>query len=166
VTNRFRPQDALPLACVAAAAMLAASELMTLFELTPPGGEAIQAVDAADRHGYSLLVLGVFAIAAVIVALRTGARVAALAVAVAGTLALLIFLVVDLPDVNQVGTLDDARQSFIDARAEPQAGFWLELVGALGLALSGAALTTLEPEQLQRRRAAKPRRKRAVSYQR
>jgi hypothetical protein len=163
--DRFRLQDALPVACVAAAAVLGASELMTLFELTPPGGEAIQAVEAADRHGYSLLILAVFAVAALIVALRTGARVAALAVAVAGTLALLIFLVVDLPDVNQVGTLDDARQSFIDARAEPQAGFWLELIGALGLALCGAALTTLEPAQL-RRNQKRVRRGSRPGYQR
>ena len=46
-------------------------------------------------------------------------------------IALLIFLVIDLPDANSIGTLDD-DQSFIDAKAEPAAGFWLELVGAAG----------------------------------
>ena len=60
-----------------------------------------------------------------------------------GGLALLIFLLIDLPDAGQVGTLDDARQSFIDAEAIPQEGFWLEMVGALALALTGAALATM-----------------------
>ena len=30
----------------------------------------------------------------------------------------------------------------------PQAGFWLEMAGAVALALSGAALATLTPDQL------------------
>ena len=48
---------------------------------------------------------------------------AATAVAVAGVVALLVFLLVDLPDANAVGTLDDTRQSFFDAEAVPQEGF-------------------------------------------
>ena len=65
-----------------------------------------------------------------------------------GVFALLFFLLTDLPDAGQVGALDDARQSFIDAEAIPQAGFWLEMVGALGLAFTGAALATMSSEQL------------------
>ena len=72
-------------------------------------------------------------------------QMAAVAVAVCGLVALLIFLIGDLPDVNKVGTLDDPRQSFIDAKAKPQAGFWLELVGSLVLTICGAALATLRP---------------------
>jgi hypothetical protein len=49
--------------------------------------------------------------------------------------------------VNNVGTLDDPRQSFIDAEAKPVAGFWLELVGALVLTVCGAALATLRPDR-------------------
>jgi hypothetical protein len=65
-----------------------------------------------------------------------------------GGIALLIFLLIDLPDAGQIGTLDDARQSFVDAEAVPQEGFWLELVGALALAVGGVALATLSPDQL------------------
>jgi hypothetical protein len=57
-------------------------------------------------------------------------------------------LVIDLPDAGQVGTLDDARQSFFDAEAVPQAGFWLEMIGAIALTVSGAALATMSPDQL------------------
>jgi hypothetical protein len=68
-----------------------------------------------------------------------------MAIAVCGLIALLIFLIGDLPDVNKIGTLDDPRQSFIDAEAKPVAGFWLELVGSLVLTVCGAALATLKP---------------------
>jgi hypothetical protein len=72
-------------------------------------------------------------------------QVAAMAIAVCGLVALLIFLIGDLPKVNNVGTLDDPRQSFIDAEAKPVAGFWLELIGALVLTVCGAALATMGP---------------------
>ncbi len=64
-----------------------------------------------------------------------------------GVIALLFFLLTDLPDAGQVGTLD-AAESFIDAEAIPQEGFWLEMLGALGLAFTGAALATMSSEQL------------------
>ena len=74
------------------------------------------------------------------------AQIAAFAVAASGAVALLIFLVVDLPDANSIGTLDDARESFVDAEAKPVAGFWFELAGSLILAICGGALATLGPE--------------------
>jgi hypothetical protein len=139
------------LACAAAAAMLAASQFTDIFHLTPPGGEALKAIDATDQHGYATLVLAVFAL--ILIAVTLAARgqplgqLAAVAIAVCGLVALLIFLIGDLPDVNKVGTLDDPRQSFIDAKAQPQAGFWLELVGSLVLTVCGAALATLRPAE-------------------
>jgi hypothetical protein len=139
----------LALACVAAAAMLGASQFTDIFHLTPPGGEALQAISSKDQHGYAILVLAIFALVLILVTL--GARdsqlrqVAAMAVGVCGLIALLIFLIGDLPDVNKIGTLDDPRQSFIDAEAKPVAGFWLELVGALVLTVCGAALATMRP---------------------
>jgi hypothetical protein len=139
----------LVLACAAAAAMLGASQFTDIFHLTPPGGEALQAITAKDQHSYATLVLAIFALVLILVTL--GARdeqlrqVAAMAIAVCGLIALLIFLIGDLPDVNKIGTLDDPRQSFIDAEAKPVAGFWLELVGSLVLTVCGAALATMRP---------------------
>ena len=138
----------LPFACIAAAVVLFASQLMTLFEFTPPGAEPLQDRSVIDHHGPPILILAVFAVFATIIAVWAGSKPAAIAVAAAGGLALLIFLLIDLPDAGQVGTLDDARQSFIDAEAVPQAGFWLEMLGALALAISGIALATMTPEQL------------------
>ena len=157
-----RTESLLVLACAGAAAILAASQFIPLFELTPPGGEALADVDAADQHGYATLVLAAFSLVLLVVGITAAnealAQISAFAVAACGVVALLIFLVGDLPDANQVGTLDDPRESFIDAKAEPQAGFWFELVGALVLAICGAALATLGPEKLGELR---PRRERA-----
>jgi hypothetical protein len=138
----------LPLACLVAAIVLFASELMTTFDFTPPGGEALSSQSGADRHGNALMVIAVFAIFALGVAVFTGSKPAAIAVGVAGVAALLVFLLVDLPDANAVGTLDDARNSFFDAEAVPQGGFFLEMLGALALAIGGVALATMSPEQL------------------
>lgn len=143
-----RAERLLPWACVAAAALLFASQLMTMFEFTPPGAEPLQDRSVIEDHGHALFVVSAFAILATVVAVWAGSKPAAIAVAAMGVLALLFFLITDLPDAGQVGTLDDARQSFIDAEAVPQPGFWLEMVGALALAFTGAALATMSGEQL------------------
>ena len=122
-----RPERLLPFACVAAATALFASELMTTFQFMPPGGEALCTQQAADRHHFAVGVLAIFAVGAVIVAVLAASRPAAIAVAVAGLGALLLFLIVDLPDANNVGTLD--TEFLFNAKAVPQAGFWLELIG-------------------------------------
>ena len=145
----LRLERLLPVACLVAAGLLIASELMTTFEFVPPGGEAISSQSAGDRHSYAQIVLAAGAIIAVGAAVFNGSKPAAVAVAACGVIALLIFLLLDLPDANNVGTLDDARQSFFNAEAVPQPGFWLQLVGALGLSITGIALATLSPEQLQ-----------------
>jgi hypothetical protein len=150
-----RPERLLPLTCALCALVLFASEFMTAFEFTPPGGEALGEQSNSDRHNYAIAVLAVLALIAIGISIGVGSKPAALAVAAAGAIALLIFLIGDLPDANAVGTFDDPRQSFFDAEAVPQAGFWLELVGALGLAVSGGALATLTPGQLE---ALRPRR--------
>src|SRR6476661_3546846 len=98
-----------------------------------------------------LLVLACAAVALILLVVTIAARgeplgqMAAVAIAVCGLVALLIFLIGDLPDVNKIGTLDDPRQSFIDAEAKPVAGFWLELAGSLILTVCGAALATMRP---------------------
>jgi hypothetical protein len=149
VSRLPRTETLLVLACAAAAAMLGVSQFTDLFHLTPPGGEALKAIKASDQHGYATLVLAVFALILLVVAIAARGeplgQMAAVAIAVCGLVALLIFLIGDLPDVNKIGTLDDPRQSFIDAEAKPVAGFWLELVGALVLTVCGAALATMRP---------------------
>jgi hypothetical protein len=154
---RQNPERLLPLACVAGAAALFASELMTTFQLSSTG-EPLCDVGAAGRHHFALGILAIFAVVAVIIAVTSASKPAAISVGVAGVIALILFLTIDLPHANNTGTLAGCSASttgsFFEAKAIPQAGFWLEMVGALALALSGVALGTLNPEQL---RAIRPR---------
>ena len=183
-----RTETLLVLACAGAAAMLGASQFTDIFHLTPPGGEALEAISSKDQHGYATLVLAIFALILILVTLAARddqlRQVAAMAVAICGLIALLIFLIGDLPDVNKVGTLDDPRQSFIDAEAKPVAGFWLELVGVAGphrlrrgaghdatgssqvRATTGGAEREAAGEQRGRRPQTGPDRERNAPYQR
>lgn len=154
---RTNPERLLPLACVASAGALFASEFMTTFQLTSTGPQFCN-VEAAGRHHFALGVLAIFAVIAVVIAVTSASKPAAIAVGIMGVIALALFLTIDLPHANNTGTLAGCSATtsgaFFDAKAEPQAGFWLEMVGALALALSGVALATLSPEQL---RAIRPR---------
>jgi hypothetical protein len=145
----LRVEYLLPLACAVSAVCIGVSEFMDTFQFDlGTSGEPQRTIAAADRHHYALLVLALFALFALAVAVIGGSRPAAVAVAAAGGVALLFFLVVDLPDVGQQGSLDEPSRVFFSSEADPSDGFWLELVGTLGLAVSGAALATLRPEQL------------------
>ena len=130
--TRFHPERLLPYACIAAALALLASEFTTTFHLVAPGEDAKCAVEASDRHHLGLGVIALFAIGAVLVAVLGASRPAAISVAIAGLAALALFLIVDLPDANSVGTLSNECASIPiqleEAKAEPQTGFWLELV--------------------------------------
>ncbi len=154
---RRNPERLLPLACIAGAGALFASEFMTTFQLSTTTG-GICNVHALPRHYFALGILAIFAVLSVLVAVTAASKPAAIAVGVCGVIALVLFLTIDLPHANNTGTLEGCSPStnfqFISATAEPQAGFWLEMVGALALALSGVALGTLNPEQL---RAIRPR---------
>jgi hypothetical protein len=138
----------LPLACLIAALCLFAAELMTKIELTPPSAPVIDTQTGAERHGYAVALIAAFALTALAFAVFASSKPAATAVAVAGVVALLIFLLVDVPDANAVGTVTGDGGSFLDAQAVPAGGFWLELLGAVALTISGIALATLPPDQL------------------
>jgi hypothetical protein len=146
-----RPERLLPLACIAAAVVLGASEFMHTFQISATGNVPLCTLQGTDRHHLAQLVLACFGGGAAMIAVFASSRPAARATAIAGLIALLLFLVVDLPHANNVGSVSstcDLAAADATAKAIPQAGFWLELVGALGLAVSGTALATLTPEQL------------------
>ena len=148
---RRNPERLLPLAVIAGAAALFASELMTTFQLSSTPGQTFCDVGAAGRHHFALGILAILAVVALAVALLSTSKPAAIAVGAAGVIALILCLTIDLPQANNVGNISsscDLAASFNFAKAEPQAGFWLEMVGALALALSGVALATFNPEQL------------------
>ena len=144
-----RAEVILPLTIVLAAIVLGASEFMVSFELTPPAGDPLGEQLAYDRHGWAMLVLALFAIASTAVAIATGQRIAAFATAGFGVAALLLFLVIDLPDVGQLGDIEAPAFGLATAEAVPQAGFWLAAISSVVLGLAGIAYATLSSEQLQ-----------------
>ena len=148
-----RPERLLPYTCLAAAVVLGASELATTFRLTAAANMPLCVQHGVDRHHYAMLLLAVFAGFTTITAVVAGSRPAARATAAAGVIALFLFFVIDLPHANNVGSISsacdlEAGGGLITAKAVPQGGFWLELIGALALSVSGIALATLTPRQL------------------
>jgi hypothetical protein len=129
---------------------------MTFFEITPEGLDPVDTQTAVDQHHFAMIVLAAFAIAALGVAIYYGSKPAAIGVAVMGAIALLLFLTIDLPDANSVGAYNTFGDFLPEAKAVPQAGFWLCLIGSLSLTISGLALATLSPERLS---ALRPRRR-------
>ena len=148
MSRLLRAEMVLPLTIVLAATTLAASEFMTTFVFS--SGPDIQEIStAADRHAYALLILAIVAIVATVLAVRTGLRSASLAAAIFGLAALLLFLLIDLPDAGKAGPLnDDPAVYFADARADPQSGFWLEAIGSVVLGLATVGFATLTSAQL------------------
>lgn len=144
--SRSPGERLLPLAAIASAVVLGISEFMTEFEVNAAGGDTLQTLQAGDRHWYAMLIIAVFAIAMIVLHTRSGARPPVMAATAVGVLAVMIFLVVDVPKVDDVGDLDEPAAGLVTARAEPQPGFWLALVGALGLTVSAGAMAALSAD--------------------
>ncbi len=97
-----------------------------------------------------MLVLAIFAVASLVLAVATGQPAWAWATAGFGIAALILFLVVDLPDVNKIGDVSiPGGFGLTSAEAVPQPGFWLEAGGAIVLALASIAFATQAAEQRQ-----------------
>ena len=142
----LRAEILLPVAIVGGAVLLTISEFMVTFQFTPPGGEPLRDQMASDRHSYALMLLAIFTVMSMALAIITGRRIAAIACAIFGGAALLLFLILDLPDAGELGPL--AEPYFTTARTEPQPGFWLEAAGAVVIGLGSVAFATLSSEQL------------------
>ncbi|HET6831962.1 MAG TPA: hypothetical protein VFH44_11500 [Solirubrobacterales bacterium] len=136
----------LPLVIVAAALALAASDLMATFELTPPGREPIDEQLGGDRHGYAMLLLGAFTLVTLTIAVATGQRAPAWATAGLGIAALVLFLIVDLPDAGDTGEIEIEGIGLAGVEVVAQPGFWLGAAAALTLALAGIAYASQSAE--------------------
>lgn len=145
-------QRLIPFICLIAGLLLIGSELLDTFVIETPEGLALETVGAAGRHGFALGLLGLVAIGATLIAVITGSRPAAIAVAACGLVALAIFAAVDLPDVGARDLAVDPNQEYVEARAVADDGFWISLGASLLLVIGGTLLATLSPGQLQARR--------------
>ena len=134
---------ALALACAAGAALLAASQFVDIFYLASEGPRPIEAIGASSQHGLTNVILAALALLLACLALVAGShstlgRLAFGGIAIAGLVGLLVFALIDLPDVGSAGTLDSPTGELTEATVEPAAGFWMELFGSLLLLATGA----------------------------
>jgi hypothetical protein len=144
-----------PLALLLISALcLIVAEFLTLREIkavtaVPAGG----ITKAGAHHGYALALIGVAALPMAVGAVRGGSRPAAVAVTALGAVALLIVLVVDLPSLDDTGIIG---RTYDLAKAHPGAGFWLELIGGVGLLGGGLAVLRRTTATAGRRRRPRP----------
>jgi hypothetical protein len=106
----------------------------------------------SDQHSWAFAVIGVAGAGAAVLARVTRQRLPALAAAMLGVIALVTALAVDLPDVTASGVTTDLEVG----DAEPAAGFWVELAGALVLTAGAAALASLLDSRPRARRERDP----------
>lgn len=124
------------------------SQFVAAFSIEDSFGEVISNVTLLDKHGIVALLFGVAAAIAVVFAIATGSRTATIVVIGLGVGVILIFLIVDLPDVGDTGLYDTPGQGNLDATGSAAAGLWLELTGGVILVLAGLAMSSLDAVQL------------------
>lgn len=123
--------------------LLLYAEALDLYRIVTPSGSVSNAAGSvrtgSDQHSWALGIMGVAGAAAAVFALLTRQRLPALAAAMLGLIALVIALAFDLPDVTASGVTTDLEI----ADAEPAAGFWFELAGAVVLTAGAGVLALL-----------------------
>lgn len=124
------------------------SQVVTAYSLEDPLGNVIATVDLLEKHGVITALFGLAAALAVVFAVATGSRAAAIVVIGLGAAVILVFLIVDVPDIGNTGLYDTPGAGNLDATGKAAAGLWLELTGGVILVLSGIALSTLNEPQL------------------
>ena len=125
-----------------AVALLVAAEFSTVFEVTVGSLEVVKRSSTGGaNHGYALLVVALFAVVLTVLGLRGAetSRAAGLALVALGAVALVVALLVDLPDTRGSGRLPESL-AYEHARARAGAGFGLELAGGALLLAAGGLL--------------------------
>ena len=140
-------------AAFAGAILLIVADLSTLIAVKTVT-VTVKNISGGSHHSYALLILGVFALPMAYGATRRGSRPAMAALIAIGMVALVIMLVVDLPDIHKTG---DIGQLYKPASASESSGFYLETLGAFLLLIAGSAGLFLSSPS---RRPARPRRER------
>jgi hypothetical protein len=123
-------------AAVLGGVLLIVAEFSTTIQITVGPGKAV--VDTAighERHGYSLLIVGLLVFPMVFGAGVGRSRPAMAAIAVLGLAALLVALIGDAPDIHKTGVFGER---FEDAQANPKSGYYLETLGAVLVLIGGA----------------------------
>lgn len=150
---------------VLGAVLLFLAEFTTLFVVHASGvTKPLKSESAGSHHSYALALIAVVAVVLAVAVWRAGSRPALLGLGVLGVAALLIALAGDLPDATASGLLLTSSH-YIEAKATPKAGLFLETLGALLLLIACAwgFLLTAPPSRRSRRPAHRSSRERGRS---
>ena len=98
-----------------------------------------EGVGVGGHHGYALLIIALASLVMGYGAFR-GSRPAGIALAVLGAAALLVVLLVDLPDVDATGLYG---RDYEQAESQAAIGFYLETAGAILLLVAGVLTAVL-----------------------
>ncbi len=122
------------------AVLLVASELTTLYVVrVATSAIPVKSVATGSNHAYALIPIAVLAAALAWDGWRTGSRPAPVAIGALGVIALLIALLVDLPNAQATGLIATSATHSETAGASPRAGFYIETLGAVMLVITGVA---------------------------
>lgn len=137
VTLSRRLRIAVAAAAVIAAALLIAAEFAPLLTVrTSARGATVSTVSTLSHGHGALFPLVLLALFMAMIVWRTGGRLALLALATVGLVAIGIALIGDLPDAQATGVL---RGQDVLAASRPAAGLYLETLGAAVLIIAGGA---------------------------
>lgn len=130
------------------AAVVILSQVVTAYTLENELGELLDTVTLLSKHGVITAILGLVAALAVVFAVAAGSRQATIVVIGMGVAVILVFLLVDVPDIGETGMFNTPNLGNLDATAKAAPGLWLELLGGVILVLGGFSLRTLDEDQL------------------
>ena len=125
------------------AALLIAAEFSPLYRETSAASRvALHTVRSGSHNDYALIPIGLLAGVLAVTAGRFGNRSALLGLVALGVAAALVALLGDLPDATASGLVGSTAVGYARARNVPDAGLYLETLGAaLLLVVGGAGLT-------------------------
>lgn len=136
------------------------SQFVTAYELEDRFGIAIATVTLFGKHGPFVLIAALVALASLAWAILADARQGLVPLLGMGIAILLVFLLVDLPDIGNTGLYDTPGSGNLEATGTAAAGLWLELVGGLVITLGAISLMTLDQPTLSSIRGSRSRPKR------
>jgi hypothetical protein len=131
-----RTRKALVGLAMVAALMLVISTFLPLFRIST-GASTLQTYSGLSHHSIAMLLMGIAVVPMALGTLR-GARPAMAALAIIGTVVLVVAFTVDLPAALDEGVM---AVTYEGASASPGIGFYVEtLAGAMLLAIGGVLL--------------------------
>lgn len=124
------------------------SQVVSGFVIEDQFGIPIDTATLLAKHGPWTIFLALIALVGLGWALVSGNRTAIVLPLAMGVAVILIFLLIDLPDLGSTGLFDAPGAGNLDGTARSDAGLWMELIGGVVILLASIGLMTLDESTL------------------